>query len=126
VPILGRPEAPKPTLPQRIWERIDERTRQEKLRVATYGQVRAPIHVPDFRGRRLLGVRNRIYHSKNWKYFTDFLFEYGLMRFGKPWLNEQNATPSAEQHRFFIGGRWGSLTRSRSSTAARWNFCWSS
>ena len=76
---------------------------QEQVRIATFGDVRPTIHWPDYKGYRLVVVRNRVYYSKKWKFFTDFLFEYGLARFGKEWFDEQNAASPAVQHSLF---RW--------------------
>src|ERR1039457_6201227 len=79
LPIVGHPEAPKSALPPHLWDRIDERVRteqlQEQARVAAYGDIRSIIHL-DYAGYRLVVVRNRVYYSKKWKFFTDFLFEY--------------------------------------------------
>ena len=43
-------------------------------------------------------VRNRIYHSDKWRFFADFLFEYGLTRFGPEWLEIQKAAAPTDQH----------------------------
>jgi uncharacterized protein YchJ len=107
VPILESQNPSRSPLPPHIWARIEERTRlehlQEQERIGKYGNVRPTVHLPDHQGYRLVVVRNRVYWSKNWKFFTDFLFEYGLLLFGKEWFDQQNAAQPADQHPLF---RW--------------------
>lgn len=73
---------------------------EEQARVATYGEVRPILQIPEFADHRFVGVRNRLYFmgKEKWKFFTDFLLYFGLARFGQEWLDQQKAAPPAEQH----------------------------
>jgi len=53
---------------------MEEHQREEQARVAAAGDIRPIIHIPDFHGYRFVVVRNRLYRSQKWLYFTDFLF----------------------------------------------------
>jgi hypothetical protein len=98
-----RPSLPSgPTLPPEIVKRFDEHRLQEQARVATFGEIRPIMHLPDYAGYRFVGVRNRLYYSKTWRFFTDFLFEYGPMIFGKEWLEAQKNSVVADQHPLYI------------------------
>ena len=61
--------------------------------------------MPDYRGYRIVAVRNRIYYSKTWRFFADFLMEYGRLRFGQEWFEEQNVTSLENQHPIHIWRR---------------------
>jgi hypothetical protein len=50
-------------------------------------------------------VRNRLYYSDKWRFFTDFLLEYGFARFGKEWLEKQQRSDPAHQHPMFVWRR---------------------
>jgi hypothetical protein len=123
VPIVGQLKPPKSGIPPHIWDRIDERVRKEQLqdqaRIATYGDIRSIIHLPDYAGYRLVVVRSRVYYSKKWKFFTDFLFEYGLTRFEKDWFDQQNSLSLADQHPLFV---WKGSGAAISFRARRMNF----
>src|SRR5258708_21938178 len=98
-----RPTLPSgPTLPAEIVKRFEEHRLQEQARVATFGEIRPIMHLPDYAGYRFVGVRNRLYYSKTWRFFTDFLFEYGPMIFGKEWLEVQKNSGVADQHPLYI------------------------
>lgn len=105
-PIGMKPgQTPPPPIPQHILEQFEQNRRREEARIQQFGQVREPVHIPNFSGYRIVAVRNRVYRSKNWKYFSDFLFEYGNTRFGKEWLEAQGAAPTAEQHPLYAWRR---------------------
>ena len=90
-----------PEIPPRVWEMFDKDVREHRLRqearVTEFGHVREPVHVSDYRGYRIVAVRNRIYYSKKWRFFADFLMEYGRLRFGQEWFEAQNATALENQ-----------------------------
>ena len=92
------------SLPPGFWDKSDEHFRRERLReqarVAAYGDIRPTIHIPDFHGKRIVAVRNRLYYEKKekWNFFTDFRFDYGTSRFGKEWLDEQKNAASGDLH----------------------------
>jgi hypothetical protein len=95
---LRPPPSRGPTIPAQILKQLEEHRTQEAARVAAFGDIRPILHIPEFAGHRFVGVRNRIYYSKKWNFFSDFLFEYGLMVFGEEWLNEQKAASPPEWH----------------------------
>jgi hypothetical protein len=101
-----RPNPPQSNLPPLFWDKIDEHFRKERLqeqfRVSTFGEIRPIIHIPDYKGWRLVAVRNRLYYSKKRNFFTDFLFEYGMSRFGKEWLEAQKTAAIVDQHPVYI------------------------
>lgn len=74
---------------------------QEEGRRAAYGDIRPIIHI-DYAGYRFVTVRNRLYYSKEWRFFTDFLFEYGIVRFGKEWFEAQKNAAPADQHPLYV------------------------
>ena len=48
-------------------------------------------------------VRGSIYYSDKWKFFTDFLFEYGMTRMGTDWRHANRDLPPDKQHPLY---RW--------------------
>jgi len=90
-------EPPRP-IPPHILAKFEKHRIHEETRQQMFGQVREPLHIPEFAGHRFVGVRNRLYFSKKWKFFSDFLFEYGLSRFGKDWVDAQVSLPPEQQH----------------------------
>lgn len=87
-------------LPPRIRADFERHQREEKVRIDTFGHVRPIIQIPEYAGRRFVVVRNRLYYEgkTKWNFFTDFLFEYGLSRFGRDWIETQKASARADQH----------------------------
>jgi hypothetical protein len=104
MPLLGQSIPPIPPTPPHIMQQFQDHIRQEKERVETFGEIRPIIQVPEYAGHRFVVVRNRLYFNKDnkWKFFTDFLLEYGLTRFGQEWLGAQNAAAPADQHPAFV------------------------
>ena len=49
-------------------------------------------------GTRFVATKNRVYHSRNWKTFHDFLTEYIRTVFGSEWGNAGLKKPLAERH----------------------------
>ncbi len=100
MPPLGalRPPPRVPTLPPEIAMQFERQRRQEEARVRTFGDIRPVMHIPEYAGYRFVGVRNRLYYSKKWNFFSDFLFEYGTNMFGQEWLEEQKAASPANWH----------------------------
>src|SRR5260221_716356 len=85
IPLVRSAAKPSFNLPPHIWTQFEQNRLREEARVAQFGHVREAVHLPDFKGYRFVGVRGSLYFSKTWKFFSDFLFEYGLLRFGKDW-----------------------------------------
>jgi hypothetical protein len=98
MPAVSRAEQVGPTIPPHILKNIEEHRLQEQARVETFGEIRPIIHLPDYAGYRFVVVRNRLYYSKTWRFFTDFLFEYALTRFGKEWFEAQKSLAVTDQH----------------------------
>jgi hypothetical protein len=48
----------------------------QQVTIERFGHIRPTVHIPDYAGYRFVGVRGRLYYSKKWNYFSDFLFEY--------------------------------------------------
>lgn len=94
--LIPPPRGPSP--PPEILEHFERHEREEAARIRTFGDIRPVIHIPEYAGYRLVGVRNRIYRSKTWNFFSDFLFDYGTSIFGKEWLEKQKAASPAEWH----------------------------
>jgi hypothetical protein len=89
-------------IPPEAWQKIEQQRRQEQARAVQYGDIRPILHIPEFGGNRLVGVRNRIYYSNKWKFFADFLFDYTASRFGKDWLDTQNSAAPADRHPLYV------------------------
>jgi hypothetical protein len=121
-----RPDNSQSSLPPHFWERADAHFQKERLkeqeRVATFGEIRPVIHIPDYNGYRLVAVRNRLYYSKKWKFVTDFLFEYGMSRFGKEWLEVQTGGAVFDQHPLYILRKRAYAYYAAAETAARRDF----
>jgi hypothetical protein len=70
----------------------DENERRRK-----YGLGR-PIISIDFKGTRFVAVGNRLYHSKDWRTFPDFLFYYIRHVFGGGWGEKELAKALPDRH----------------------------
>ena len=57
-----------------------------------------PIISFEANGYRIVCVGNRLFYSRNWKTFHDFLRDYPAMLFGQPWMEKQNRKAPAERH----------------------------
>jgi hypothetical protein len=60
------------------------------------------MYVPEVWGKRLVGVGSEIYEARERGTFTNFLFDYGLIRFGDEWIAEQNSLPLDTKHPLFL------------------------
>ena len=87
-----------PPIPPRVPREFERNRIEEDIRREQFGEIRPIIHLADYHGYQFVVVRNRLYYSKKWKFFTDFLLEYGLTRFGKDWFEEQKSAPIMEHH----------------------------
>ena len=91
-----------PPLPDHVQKKFEKHRIAEMIREQTYGKVREPVHIGEHAGHRLVAVRNRVYYSKKWKFFSDFLFEYALGRFGKDWYGTQLSLPKEQHHPLYV------------------------
>jgi hypothetical protein len=91
-------------LPREVMEKFDRRRLEETLREATFGKIRPIIQVPEYAGKRIVVVRGAIYWQDKgkWNFFSDFLFDYGKIKFGKEWLDAQKAAPSEQRHPLYV------------------------
>lgn len=69
----------------------------EKQREKQQGLGR-PIISAYHNGRRFVAVKNRLYHSANWKTFHDFLLDYLSIIFGSEWFKDELQKKDDEQH----------------------------
>jgi hypothetical protein len=71
---------------------------REKIRERKFGKVR-PIIAANFHGKKAVVVSDSLHlFDKDYKTFTDFLFNYVKICFGKHWWFEQLKKPSKERH----------------------------
>lgn len=68
-----------------------------QLRKARYGEVRPEI-AGKYKGYQLVAVGRRVFYSKTWQSFPDFLLGYVREVFGKDWWATDNAKPDADRH----------------------------
>jgi len=102
-----RPPHQSRRVPQSFIRKMEKERREEEVRVKTFGNIRPIIHVPDYAGYQIVVVRNRIYYSKKWRFFTDFLPVYCKMVFGKEWLDQQNAAAPSGCHPLYTWQKQG-------------------
>lgn len=62
----------------------------------------SPIISIEHQGYRFVAVKNRLLHSKGWKTFHDFLFDYIKMAIGPEWGNAEIAKPLEQRHPILI------------------------
>lgn len=70
---------------------------QQKQIEKQQGLGRSIISI-EHKGYRFIAVGSRLYYSKNWKTFHDFLFEYIKSIFGKEWGEAELKKPFEERH----------------------------
>jgi hypothetical protein len=102
-PIGATTAVPRP-LPRSVIEKFARHRREEVLREANFGKIRPIIQVPEYAGKRIVVVRNRIYwqDKEKWRFFSDFLFHYNKVKFGKEWLDAQNAASPKDRHPLYV------------------------
>lgn len=102
LPVIPRAKPSGPPIPAHILQDLQQRRLDEQARVETFGEIRPVIYIPDYAGYRFVAVRGRLYHSKKWRFFTDFLLDYGIGRFGEEWLEAQKAAAAVDQHPVYV------------------------
>lgn len=107
MPSLSQLRSPKPPppLPPDIIRKFEEHRLREEARIASFGHIRETVHIPDYPGYRFVAVRGKLYYSKKWNFFADFLAEYGAIQFGKAWLESQVKTAPEDQHPLYVWKR---------------------
>jgi hypothetical protein len=91
-------EGPLPEELQKVMEgeRAAEMQRQQQQGLGN------PIISEMFQGYRFVAVGNRLYHSKSWRTFHDFLNDYIKMVLGGGWGNEELKKPKSERHPILV------------------------
>jgi len=97
IPPVGQGASLPPPIPPHVLKEFEEHRRREQARIGAFGQIRPMVHLPDYAGYRFVGVRNRLYYSKKWRFFADFLFDYGTERLGKARLRELDLKRRADR-----------------------------
>jgi hypothetical protein len=87
---------PPPELLRRVNQQFAKQVREEHERIARFGEIRAPISVVNW-NKRFIAVRNRLYWGY-WRFFADFLREFGASTFGSEWYNAEFSKPPEECH----------------------------
>lgn len=81
----------------KVWKKFQEHQARETIRKQKYGEVRPIIHL-DADESKFVAVGNKLYVSKNWKTFPDFLLSYIAKAIGCSWGKAELAKPFEEQH----------------------------
>ncbi len=76
---------------------LERHRAKEKIRETQQG-LGKPIISVEFQGRQGVAVRNRMYFSKKWKTFPDFLGDYLKQILGSEWGNAEIAKPLEARH----------------------------
>ena len=88
---------PMASIPAKVMKQFQEHQRKEYERIVKFGKLRPGIGI-DFKGYKFVAVGSRLFYSKKWKYFLDFLLEYLPTTLGKEWSQTEPAKPLEEQH----------------------------
>lgn len=86
-----------PTVDEALQARLAEIEARQLQRERQQGLGR-PIISESFQGYRIVAVGSRIYYSKKWQTFHDFLFHYIASVFGQEWGNAELAKPESDRH----------------------------
>lgn len=97
--VLASPAPPLPLeqLPQEIKQKLEEIKALQLQRERQQGLGR-PIVSEEFKGYRIVAVGNRLFWSKKWRTFHDFLFQYIKDALGTEWGNLELAKPIEQRH----------------------------
>jgi hypothetical protein len=85
-------------IPPEIFVEFERHKAKELIRTQQQG-LGNPIISCEYNGYRIVAIRNKIYWSKNWKTFHDFLMDYikDVMKDGD-WGSKEIAKPYAQRH----------------------------
>lgn len=89
-----------PTIDEALQARLAEIKARQLQRERQQG-LGHPIISESFQGYRIVAVGSRIYYSKKWQTFHDFLFHYIASVLGQEWGNAEIAKPEADRHPLF-------------------------
>ncbi|HEY2547856.1 MAG TPA: hypothetical protein VGI46_17420 [Candidatus Acidoferrum sp.] len=95
----SKPVAAKPPIEiqRAIIQDINEMSLKEQERIRTFGHVRPEI-AQKFSGYQFVAVGKKLFYSKDWKSFHDFLVGYTPAIFGKEWWENETHKPVAAQN----------------------------
>jgi hypothetical protein len=74
------------------------RSEAERIQRERQQGLGRPIISGELNGTRFVAVKNRLLHSKRWRTFEDFLFDYIRVVLGSEWGNAEIAKPVEERH----------------------------
>ncbi len=92
-----QPSALPRSISQDIKHMLEKRHAQERIREKQQGMGR-PIISGKVNGYQMVAVRNKVFWSRTWKTFPDFLAEYFKRIVGSEWGNSELAKPFNERH----------------------------
>lgn len=90
---------PPPDILDRASKHFAEEEQRERARIDQFGQIRPIIALENW-GKRFVVVRNQI-HWGNWRFFPDFLQEFGPSIFGREWYETERARDHGSPHPLF-------------------------
>jgi hypothetical protein len=100
VSVPVKPAFPPIEIRNAILEDMNMRNAKEQFRRARYGQVKPEIAIKH-KGFQFIAVGSKLYYSKTWKSFPDFLMEYVPHVFEKKWWTTEQAKPEEDRHQLF-------------------------
>lgn len=80
-----------------IKQMIELEKAEEKIRQQQQG-LGKPIISEKYQGHQVVAIGNRVYLSKNWKTFPDFLHHLMAEIFGRQWFADQKKLPPNQRH----------------------------
>lgn len=86
-----------PNIPPDLKRIIELQKANEKIRQQQQG-LGKPIISEKYQGHQVVAIGNRVYLSKNWKTFPDFLHHLMAEVFGRQWFADQKKLPEKERH----------------------------
>lgn len=90
----GQPEEQElEVVRQKLRQAEAERIQREKQQGLGRGIISEDVH-----GQRIVAVGSRVYHSKQWKTFHDFLRDYLIDAVGREWFETERAKADDQRH----------------------------
>lgn len=88
---------PVASIPAEVMRQFRERQKKEYERTVKFGKLKPGIGI-DFKGYKFVAVGSRLFYSKKWKYFLDFLLQYLPATLGEKWIQAETAKLLEGQH----------------------------
>ena len=95
---------------------IERHKAKEKNRTTIQGLGRPIVTCEMDDGYRMVAVSNKVFYSKNWKTFIDFLQHFLVNQLDKEWLQAESQQKSKDKHPIII---WFEKTREFSNSAQK-------